>query len=556
MKPKLYQLALLLIMLCCLIVPVRAKDPTAKGSAEAGSAANPNTLHEIDSAVRNKISPELLEQFLEVEETVGSAASDQVERPPETLETSEGAPITYLVFLRDRADLRTLQAIPDKETRRAALVDRLRNVARRSQTKVLDYLAERTEQGKVSRYTSYWIFNGLVVESDLETALELARHPEVEALRPNRIHRLPEPQQDTDATLDAGEVAWNVAHIEADRVWSTLGITGQGVVVANMDSGVDWTHPALQHRYRGYDAEDPAASVHDYNWFDPTGTYPQTPGPNIPEISDWSDHGTHTMGTMVGSTDGYTVGVAPGAQWIAVKVFDDGGEAEEEWIHAGFQWCLAPTDMDGENPDPRKAPDIVNNSWGDRGDVSDETFRQDLEAWRAAGILSVWAAGNSGPDEGTINSPAGMETAFAVGAVDESDTIAYFSSRGPSPWVEIKPDVVAPGVNITSSIAGGAYGMMSGTSMATPHVAGLAALMWEAMGDTRSITSTEQTIISTAIGDDEPDTTYGYGRIDAYEAVATAIREKHSFYMPIILKHAALQPKPFDHVALMPLIYK
>ncbi len=550
MKPKLNQLALVLIILCCLIIPIRAKDPAAKGSAEAGSAVNADALHEIDSTVRNKIDPELLKQFLEVEETAGSAGRDQVWRPPATLETPESTPITYLVFLRDRADLRTLQAIPDKETRRAALVDRLQNVARHNQAGLLDHLQERAAQGNVVRYKSYWIFNGLVVESDLETALELARRPEVEAIRPNRIHRLPEPQQDADATLDAEEVAWNVTHIQADRVWNTFDITGQGVVVANMDSGVDWTHPALQHRYRGYDAEDPAASVHDYNWVDYTE--------NSPIPNDSIGHGTHTMGTMVGSTDSYTVGVAPGAQWIAAKVFDDGGEATDEWIHAGFQWCLAPTDLDGENPDPSRAPDIVNNSWGDPDNVSDETFRQDLEAWRAAGILSVWSAGNSGPDEGTINSPAGLEAAFAVGAVDANDDVASFSSRGPSPWVEIKPDVVAPGVSVPSSVPGGTYESWKGTSMATPHAAGLAALLWEAAGASYSITNTEQTIITTTVdlGTAGPDTTYGYGRIDAYEAVATAIREKNSFFMPIILKHAALQPEPFDYIVLMPLVYK
>ncbi|MGM0400694.1 MAG: S8 family serine peptidase [Chloroflexota bacterium] len=523
---RLYRALLLWLVLCCITISVQAEQPESKGLTEADDDATSLTaIQEIPSATQNKISPKVLKQLLKDDWRQDSTAHGQMQQ--QVLGAAGDVHATYLVFLHDRADLQTLHAIPDKETRRTMVVDRLQNTARRSQAKLLDHLAERTAQGKVARYTSYWIFNGLVVESDLETVLELARRPEVKAIRPNRTHRLPEPQQDADTTLDTDDETWNVSQIQADRVWDTFDITGKGIVVANMDSGVDWTHPALQHKYRGYDEGDPAASIHDYNWFDPTGTYPQEPGPNIPNISNLSDHGTHTMGTMVGSEqDGsHAIGVAPGAQWIAAKVFDDDGSATDEWIHAGFQWCLAPTDLEGQNPDPGKAPDIVNNSWGDRNSL-DETFRQDLEAWRAAGILSVWSAGNDGPDDASISSPAGMEAAFAVGAVDANDNVASFSSRGPSPWVDIKPDVVAPGVGITSSIAGGAYKEESGTSMATPHAAGLAALLWEAMRDSCSITSTEQTIISTTIdlGTAGPDTAYGYGRIDAYQAVATVMR--------------------------------
>ncbi|MBN1402757.1 MAG: DUF11 domain-containing protein, partial [Anaerolineae bacterium] len=220
------------------------------------------------------------------------------------------------------------------------------------------------------------------------------------------------------------------------------------------------------------------------------------------------------------------VGMAPGAKWIAVKIFDDNGDTTDAAIHAGFQWCLAPTDLNGRNPDPGRAPDIVSNSWGD-DNGADQSFQPDLQAWLAAGIFSTWAAGNAGPDSGTVNSPGSLASAFSVGATDSRDVIASFSSRGPSPWGEIKPEVVAPGASIRSAIAGGGYaGGWNGTSMATPHAAGLAALLLEASGHALTIEQLEDVITRTAIdlGDVGEDNGYGYGRIDAYGAVGTIVQ--------------------------------
>ena len=265
---------------------------------------------------------------------------------------------------------------------------------------------------------------------------------------------------------------WNIARVRADEVWRALDIAGAGVVVANMDTGVDWTHPALQSKYRGSDSD------HNYNWYDCTGTYPSTP-------ADGYGHGTHTMGTMVGSAPGgaFHIGMAPAAQWTAVKVLDDDGVGYDTWIHAGFQWLLAPTDLSGSNPDPGQAPDVVNNSWGPGlSNVADLTFLPDVQALRAAGIFPVFSAGNSGGlGDGSIATPAGYPESFAVGTTDFQDAIASFSSRGPSFWEELKPEVSAPGVDIRSSVPGGGYeGGWSGTSMAAPHAAGLAALLLSA----------------------------------------------------------------------------
>ena len=466
----------------------------------------------IPPKVRSKIDPRVLKQLLETE------------RDAQRLGKDEPAPTTYLVYLHDQAPTDDLVLVSDVRARRRTLVSRLQETAERSQVGVVSYLKQQLDREKVARYKTYWVFNGLVVEGDLETALALAARPEVESIRPNRIHRLAPPQIIQPSTdSEEGQAEWNIIRIGADRVWESYNITGEGVVVANMDSGVDWTHPALQHSYRGYNAGDPAASTHDHNWYDPTESYPDAPGPNEAHLTAYSDHGTHTMGSLVGGeVDGSNaIGVAPGASWIALKVFNDEGEATDEWIHDGFQWCLAPTDLEGHNADPNMAPDIVSNSWGDDNPL-DDTFHRDLDAWRAAGIFSTWAAGNAGPDSGTIGSPASYGDALAVGAINTQDRVASFSSRGPSPWGDIKPNIVAPGVNIRSSIPGGGYeGNWNGTSMATPQVAGLVALMWQAADHALTITSTKHVITNTALdlGTPGADNDTGYGLIDAYQAV-------------------------------------
>ena len=173
------------------------------------------------------------------------------------------------------------------------------------------------------------------------------------------------------------------------------------------------------------------------------------------------------MGTLAGSGG---IGVAPGAQWIAARIFDSTGWAYDSWIHAGFQWILAP------GGDAAQAPDVLSNSWGsdDGGSVE---FQPDVQLLNAAGIATFFSNGNAGPNAYSVGSPASFPESFGVGAVDENEQIAWFSSRGPSPWNSLKPEVSAPGVNIRSSLPGGGYGKMNGTSMAAPQVAGVAALL-------------------------------------------------------------------------------
>ena len=271
-----------------------------------------------------------------------------------------------------------------------------------------------------------------------------------------------------------------------------------------MDTGVDWLHPALTQNYRGNLGK--GLVDHHAAWFDAVngGTYPY----------DDHGHGTHVAGTATGRGN---IGVAPAARWIGVKVLAGNGYGYDSWIHAGFQWLLAP------GGDPARAPDVVNSSWSSENGAWLE-FAEDVERLHQAGIVPLFAAGNKGPAPKTVGSPASNPGVFAIGAGDPDGDVAIFSSRGPSPWGEVKPLVIAPGVDVRSSLPGGIYGTKNGTSMATPHVAGLVALLRSAdptlsVADvTRAITQTAVPLTTTIPNNDS-----GWGRIDAFAAVATVI---------------------------------
>ncbi|MGH9113301.1 MAG: carboxypeptidase regulatory-like domain-containing protein, partial [Acidimicrobiales bacterium] len=265
---------------------------------------------------------------------------------------------------------------------------------------------------------------------------------------------------------------------------------------------------------------------HNYNWWDPSDIC------STPQPCDNIEHGTHTMGTMVGG-DGLgpftpDIGVAPDAQWIAAKGCEFNSCSEFALMSAG-QWILAPTDLDGANPDPDRRPHIVNNSWG--SGPGDPFYQDVVRAWRAAGIIPVFASGNPGSSCGAGGSPGDFLEAFSVGATDINDTIAFFSGRGPSIYGKVNPDVSAPGVDVTSSVPGGGYAAFNGTSMATPHASGAFALMLSAEPELLrqlepaedALRSTALDIIDTSCGGDadgDPNNVYGEGRIDAMEAVS------------------------------------
>ncbi len=293
---------------------------------------------------------------------------------------------------------------------------------------------------------------------------------------------------------------WNLDAIRAPDYWS-LGHTGAGVVVATLDTGVDASHPDLASRFRG------GAN----SWFDPYGQYAAP--------HDGIGHGTQVMGLIVGGDAGGTsIGVAPGAQWIAAKIFDSSGSASSSGIHQAFQWVLDP---DG-NPATDDSADVVNNSWG-FPQLAGECYLEyetDIEVLKAANIAVVFSGGNRGPYASSSESPANNPEGFGVGAVDDFDAIAYFSSRGPSACDgSIFPEVVAPGVNVRTTDLASSYVDATGTSAAAPHVAGAMALLRGAYPDA-SVEELEQALESSALdlGDIDPDNDYGYGLIDVLAA--------------------------------------
>ncbi len=253
--------------------------------------------------------------------------------------------------------------------------------------------------------------------------------------------------------------------------------------------------------------QDDGSVNHAGNWFDavdPANAFPIDP----------YEHGTHVTGIAVGDEG---LGVAPAAEWIAVRVFDALGYSSFSILHEGFQWLLAP---DG---DPALAPDVVNGSWG--SPQVEAAFQEDVAALVAAGIYPVFAAGNSGHNAGTIATPAAFPTAMAVGASDELGRLAWFSSAGPSNYTTgIKPEIVAPGAHVLSSMPGGVYAYASGTSMAAPHVAGAAALLLSFdPGISPPILTNMFTRTARPLTGNEPDLLSGWGELDAYMAAANLV---------------------------------
>lgn len=444
--------------------------------------------------------------------------------------------VTYLVKMVEQVDTEKVasQAVAlsgNKATPAAlklakaeAVVSALRETSLRTQFSLTKFLDKMQAEGLVSEYQSFYIVNGLSVTSTKDVMEKIAAFAEVESIKPNRTHSLDIVTKTESASLQyqqVNNIEWNINHVGAPQVWEEFGLDGSGIVVANMDSGVELNHPALQRKWRGNDVADVSLS-----WFDPFSSS-MTP-------IDGHGHGTHTMGTMVGSEENGTnqIGVAPGATWIAARIFDAAGNTTDEGIIAGGEWILAPKDSAG-NPHPEMAPDVVNNSWGNVSAGLDEWFRPMVQAWRSAGIFPEFSAGNTRPPynyggPGSIVPPANYPESFATAATDINNNLASFSLRGPAPYEEyaLKPDISAPGVNVRSSVPGGGYeGGWNGTSMSGPHVSATVALMLQANASL-TIDAIEEILRETAIPltDSEyptsPNFGFGYGLLDTYAAVS------------------------------------
>jgi subtilisin family serine protease len=318
-----------------------------------------------------------------------------------------------------------------------------------------------------------------------------------------------------------------------------MGFTGQGIVIANQDTGMRWTHAAIKPHYRGWNG---TTADHNYNWHDSIHSSVGNPcGNNALAPCDDHGHGTHTTGTTSGDDgSGNQIGVAPGAKWIGCRNMDAGAGTPSTYTEC-FQFFIAPTDLSGQNPNPALRPHVMNNSWGcptseGCGALTLETVVNNTQA---AGIFVEASAGNSGPGCGSVTDPpANYGASFSTGAIDINNNLASFSSRGPGSATNLlKPNVSAPGVSVRSSYNNSdtGYTSLSGTSMAGPHVVGVVALLWSAHPElSRDITTTKQILQNTANpgvtvspaqtcggtpSNVIPNNSFGYGRVDALAAV-------------------------------------
>jgi subtilisin family serine protease len=373
----------------------------------------------------------------------------------------------------------------------------------------VDRVEQFLKEHSTTKIIRYWIvpaFTATLSEAEIS---DLNLLPGVRDIVPDEQVELIAPVEVRAADALATSSSSHAQMMNVPALWAR-GITGLGRLVCSFDTGVESDHPALSSSWRGNHAPLSAS------WF-------STIAP-LATPYDKADHGTHTMGTMVGVAGSDTIGVAPGAEWITAGVVDQGKSLSATFsdILAAFQWALNP---DGDTATTDDVPDVILNSWGVPASLfspCDETFFAAIDNVEAAGIVCIFSAGNEGPGASSLRNPASRASsplnAFAVGAVDNAKVVASFSSRGPGGcgFTEIKPEIVAPGVNVRSAAKDGGYKLMSGTSMAAPFIAGLVALCRQYNPDA-TVEEIKWAIINSAqdLGPTGEDNSYGYGLPDA-----------------------------------------
>lgn len=467
-------------------------------------------------------------------------------------ETANGRSTSFIVLMSEQANLTAAYDMKDQDARGWYVYNTLKETATRTQARI-----RATLDAQGVQYKTRWVANALLVTGDRALVESIAARSDVGAIEANKTLYSIEPipvEGDESSTAETAmapsgvvTIEWGVQNVKAPEVWA-LGYTGQGIVVAGADTGIRWTHQALKPQYRGWNG---VTADHNYNWHDAIHLPdPSDPcGPDTQEPCDGHDHGTHTLGTAVGDDGmGNKIGVAPGAKWMGCRnmlaagvgfgaVFDTYAEC--------FEFFIAPTKLDGSDPDPAMRPHVIINSWGCPEGCLPNTLQAIVEATQAAGIFVEASAGNDGPACSTVEFPPAIyEASFTVGAIDSDNVLADFSSRGPVATdgsMRLKPNISAPGVSVRSATMGSdsSYASFSGTSMAGPHVAGVVALLWSARPElVRQITETKTLLEQTANPDvavidpiqqcggtteaDIPNNFFGHGRVDALAAVNRA----------------------------------
>lgn len=419
--------------------------------------------------------------------------------------------VEVVVFLEDdfhRQNL--LSAVAQKRmTRSERIVNvttRLKSYPRNRRATIESFLSLYS----VGQIREHWIVPAYTARLPLSSVSELAGLSDVRLVVENAALVFEEPVSVVAVSSAVSGVSSELSRLGVPQLWAK-GLTGRGRLVCSFDTGVQGDHPALASKWRGNTSTLTSA------WFSKVN-------PNSAPVDD-RGHGTHTMGIMVGSTPADSFGVAPDAQWITAGIIDQPGRTLSATISdilEGFQWSLDPDNNPATTDD---VPDVILNSWGiPKGLFApcDPTFYHVIDAVEAAGIVTIFASGNEGPDSMSLRSPADRATtstnSFAVGAVDRGDIVGSFSSRGPSSCDpdQIKPELVAPGVGIRSSFKGSSYTSMTGTSMAAPYIAGLVALMRQYNPDA-TVEEIKTALMQSAVdlGPQGEDNAYGHGLPDA-----------------------------------------
>lgn len=460
---------------------------------------------------------------------------------------SESNHLDCIIVMMDQLDMYGKTTGLSKDRKAAFVFQSLTEHASKSQKDIKSYLSSNNIS-----HQPFYVFNGLQANLSKDQAEYLIDNFEVGSIvynEPSQVSDISKQKEDESRSI----AEWGILKIKADSVWQ-LGFEGSGVVVGGQDTGYDFDNSLIVKKYRGYDSE---GFDHNYNWHDAIDTLDALNGDTINDPSvnpcgflsdepcDDHGHGTHTMGTMVGQDSINDIGVAPKASWIGCRNMDRGYGKPSTYTEC-FEWFLAPTDLDGLNPDPTKAPHVIANSWGcppqEGCNASNWMFMETVvNNLSAAGTVVVVSAGNSGSSGcGSVSSPAAIfENSFTVGASNDVDNKAGFSSIGPvvvDSTFRLKPDVVAPGVGVRSIYLNEEFRTWNGTSMAGPHVAGAVALIINAnpslAGEVDIIKDILKSTAVPLIDSTEcfmndalevPNFYYGHGRIDVLAAVKKAI---------------------------------
>lgn len=468
---------------------------------------------------------------------VASAGIASKIKPWVDANTVNGRSAEFFIVMKEKADLSPAFKMATKIERGKFVYKTLYETAQKSQAPLQQLLKSRG-----IKFQSFYIINSILVTGDRALVNEMAARNDVASIDGNPIihNNLPKPEKTVPPKVPS-TIEWNISRTHAPDLWA-LGFTGQGVVVGGQDTGYRWTHQALKSKYRGWDGTN---ANHDYNWHDSIHSGGGICGADSPEPCDDFFHGTHTMGTVLGDDGGsHQIGMAPGAKWIGCRNMDQGNGTPASYLEC-FEFFLAPYPVGGDpsQGDPTLAPDVTTNSWScpaSEGCTVGDELQAANDAQEAAGIMTVAAAQNAGSSCGTVDDPIGIYgSSYTVGSTTSSDHLSGFSSRGPADHTNLmKPSIVAPGssVNSATNDCDTCYGVASGTSMATPNVAGGVALLWSAAPTYKNDQPATETLINdgaTPLTDQEacggdyqtgPNNSWGYGLMNvqtSYNDVCT-----------------------------------